>query len=63
MLKCFATYQPKMKIVTLKSLLMASVPFISEQPSYIYTNGQKKGYTVCMSNYEIVNLKNSDFLT
>ena len=28
-----------------------------------YTNGQKKGYTVYMSNYSIVNLKHSMFLT
>ena len=28
-----------------------------------YTNGQKKGYTVYMSNYSIVNLKHSSFLT
>ena len=29
----------------------------------IYTNGQKKGYTVYMSNYSIVNSKQSSFLT
>ena len=31
--------------------------------TYIYTNGQKKGYTVYMSNYAVVNLKHSSFLT
>ena len=28
-----------------------------------YTNGQKKGYTEYMSNYSLVNLKHSMFLT
>ena len=29
----------------------------------IYTNGQKKGYTEYMSDYSLVNLKHSMFLT